>query len=324
MKKHLIILLFAFLFSLFSVHCFGQWPPILVDKIFTFDTDTPKVVIDTANHQNIWQIGRPKKVFFDSAYSKPNAIITDTVNDYLSDNLSCFTIEVKKKGEQDFPCWGTAKLSFFHKYDTDTLYDGGYIEIQYDTSTTWTNIIFGSVTDFNQNLYSKTDTILGNIPAFNGKSNRWIYSEFNWFWSGMTKSRGPRNDVKIRFVFQSSSKKVNREGWLIDNIRFTIYQCVGGVNESGIKNKELGIKVYPNPVNQFAIINYQLSIKSNVSIKVFDVTGREVEIIENGEKRIENEGMHTINFNAGLLQSGVYFVKLVTDEGFGVTKFVKY
>ncbi|MDA3953800.1 MAG: transposase [Bacteroidales bacterium] len=34
----------------------------------------------------IWQIGTPNKTFFDSAYSSPNAIITDTVNYYPINN----------------------------------------------------------------------------------------------------------------------------------------------------------------------------------------------------------------------------------------------
>ena len=322
MKKHLIILLFASLLSMLTVHCFSQFAPILMEKVFTFDTATPKVIIDTSNHQNIWQIGKPNKIFFDSAYSKPYAIVTDTVNYYPSDNLSSFIIEVKKVGNNNDSCWGSAILSFWHKYDTDSLYDGGYVEIQYDSSKTWTNIIYESSPIPYATFYNNTDTILGNIPAFNGKSKKWVYSAYIFYWYGYAKKWGFHNDVKIRFVFKSSSRKVNREGWIIDDIKFSIYQCEGGVNELRNENGELSINVSPNPVNSLLVVSYSLLEKSNVNMKIYDVTGREVERIENGELRME-KGEHSIKYDVSHLKSGVYFVRLMSEEGVGVAKLIR-
>ena len=95
---------------------------------------------------------------------------------------------------------------------------------------------------------------------------------------------------------------------------------ITGINELRVENGEWRINVYPNPANQLTIINYQLTIKSNVTIKIYDVTGREVD-----ELGIRNEelGINKINYDAGKLKRGVYFVKLTSDFGIGVTKFIK-
>ncbi|MCH7826676.1 MAG: hypothetical protein IIC75_01670, partial [Bacteroidetes bacterium] len=52
---------------------------------------------------------------------------------------------------------------------------------------------------------------------------------------------------------------------------------------------------YPNPFNPETVIKYQLSALSFVSLKVYDLLGREVAILVNEEKPA---GTHTINFNA--------------------------
>jgi hypothetical protein len=73
---------------------------------------------------------------------------------------------------------------------------------------------------------------------------------------------------------------------------------------------------YPNPFNPTTKINYDLPLDSKVSIRIFDMTGREVTSIVNG---IQPAGYYTVQFNAGSLSSGTYFYN-ITAEG-GNTKF---
>ena len=92
-----------------------------------FETPDSLLQIDTANVNNVWQIGAPTKTFFDSAYSAPNAIVTDTFNFYSDTNHSVFTLKVYD------PSWGffgpSIEVGYRHKFDTDSLQDGGYIEV---------------------------------------------------------------------------------------------------------------------------------------------------------------------------------------------------
>ncbi len=64
---------------------------------------------------------------------------------------------------------------------------------------------------------------------------------------------------------------------------------------------------YPNPFNPSTVISYQLSAVSNVTLRIYDVLGREVATLVNGR---QNSGQHSVVFDAGNMPSGVYFCRL--------------
>ncbi len=64
---------------------------------------------------------------------------------------------------------------------------------------------------------------------------------------------------------------------------------------------------YPNPFNPLTTIVYHLPFRSEVTIKVFDVTGREVALLLD---ETVDSGTHSIDFISGSLASGIYFYRL--------------
>ena len=64
---------------------------------------------------------------------------------------------------------------------------------------------------------------------------------------------------------------------------------------------------YPNPFNPTTMISYQLPINSFVSLKVYDVLGKEIVTLVN---ELKEAGTHSANFDASIFSSGVYFYKL--------------
>lgn len=64
---------------------------------------------------------------------------------------------------------------------------------------------------------------------------------------------------------------------------------------------------FPNPFNPGTVISYQLSVNSNVTIKIYDILGNEVATLVNEEKQA---GVHQVSFNAKNLSSGVYFYRI--------------
>ena len=64
---------------------------------------------------------------------------------------------------------------------------------------------------------------------------------------------------------------------------------------------------YPNPFNPYTTIDYSLSGSTKVNLKIFDVTGREVEEVLN---EYQGAGTHQVIFDASGLPSGVYVYKL--------------
>ncbi len=61
---------------------------------------------------------------------------------------------------------------------------------------------------------------------------------------------------------------------------------------------------YPNPFNPSTTINYSVPEKSFVTLKVYNVLGKEVASLVNNQ---EDAGSHQVNFNAINLSSGMYF-----------------
>jgi hypothetical protein len=64
---------------------------------------------------------------------------------------------------------------------------------------------------------------------------------------------------------------------------------------------------YPNPFNPTTVIQYEIPKSAMVTLKVYDILGREVKTLVN---QYENSGNYSINFNASNLSSGVYFYQL--------------
>lgn len=73
---------------------------------------------------------------------------------------------------------------------------------------------------------------------------------------------------------------------------------------------------YPNPFNPETVISYDLPVSDFVSIKIFDMLGKEINTLVNEKQSI---GRHEIKFNAADLSSGIYFYQLNT-QGFTDTK----
>jgi hypothetical protein len=64
---------------------------------------------------------------------------------------------------------------------------------------------------------------------------------------------------------------------------------------------------YPNPFNPTTTIEFSLNRGQNVTLKVYDVLGKEVAILENG---FLTEGQHRAQFDAGSLSGGIFFYQL--------------
>ncbi|MBS1551564.1 MAG: T9SS type A sorting domain-containing protein [Bacteroidetes bacterium] len=73
---------------------------------------------------------------------------------------------------------------------------------------------------------------------------------------------------------------------------------------------------YPNPFNPTTSINFELPVDGNVSLKIYDMSGKEVMILVN---EVRSAGYYSVNFNAANLPSGIYFYTL-SAENFTATK----
>ena len=73
---------------------------------------------------------------------------------------------------------------------------------------------------------------------------------------------------------------------------------------------------YPNPFNPSTTISYQLPVRSHVNLKIYDLLGREVAEVFDGE---QTSGRKSITWDAAAFSSGIYFYRL-TIGGFSDVK----
>lgn len=267
----------------------------------TFDDTTfnQHLFIDsTSNINNIWQIGSPHKTTFTSAYSVPNAILTDTINPYPINDTSSFIIthEIFVPG----PMWGTS-ISGYYKVNTDTLNDYGTIEYSMDNGLSWTNVLSGSA-DIE---YSGTF-----FPTLTGNSNGW--QTFNISFTNFSQNNG--DTILFRFTFISDSIQTNNDGVMYDNIQ------IGDISE-GIEETSPDLiksNVYPNPIIDNLNIDFENRNNSVYKLIILDNTGKIIWTISNIEK-------NSLNINIQELLSGVYYYNLINslDKKYAIGKFIK-
>ncbi|MDP3829944.1 MAG: T9SS type A sorting domain-containing protein [Ignavibacteriaceae bacterium] len=68
---------------------------------------------------------------------------------------------------------------------------------------------------------------------------------------------------------------------------------------------------YPNPFNPATVIKYQIPQDGIVSLKVYDILGKEVRILVSEHK---SKGRYEVNFNASNLASGIYIYQLKVND----------
>jgi hypothetical protein len=68
---------------------------------------------------------------------------------------------------------------------------------------------------------------------------------------------------------------------------------------------------YPNPFNPSTTISYKISSDSYVTLKVYDILGKEIATLVNGQRAT---GSYQTAFDASLLSSGMYFYQLRAGE----------
>jgi len=76
---------------------------------------------------------------------------------------------------------------------------------------------------------------------------------------------------------------------------------------------------YPNPFNPTTAILYQIPVESHVTLKVYDLLGRELEVLVNEEKPA---GFYDVKYNASSLSSGIYFYTIKAGDFVQTKKFI--
>jgi photosystem II stability/assembly factor-like uncharacterized protein len=147
-------------------------------------------------------------------------------------------------------------------------------------------------------------------------TNAWVYASTDdgISWDTVTFSGQTFQDVNKVMIYNNRLYAAAYTGlWYRE-----LSEIITGVENPGNEiTKEYSLSQnYPNPFNPVTKINYSIPAQSNVVIKVFDITGKEIETLVN---ETISAGSHSVEFNASSLSNGIYIYKMETN-GFTETR----
>ena len=133
-----------------------------------------------------------------------------------------------------------------------------------------------------------------------------LFGPLDFYWSG----EPPGTDYRYKFLV----------GCILDSIQYGNPVSVGQETSSTINKFHLS-QNYPNPFNPTTSMQYTISSRQFVTLKVYDLLGREVATLVNEEKPA---GEYEVEFDISNLSggisakggyaSGVYFYQLKAGE----------
>ncbi len=134
---------------------------------------------------------------------------------------------------------------------------------------------------------------------------RFINNDSSWINAGMNGNYITAFAVVNDTLFAAAN---NNSVWksripnLITDVKWTRNEIPGGFSLS---------QNYPNPFNPSTSIEFHIKEYGHVTLKVYDILGREITTLINENKP---SGNYKIEFNARKLSSGIYFYKLQTNK----------
>ncbi len=234
-------------------------------------------------------------------------------------------------------------LRFYHKHNTESGADGGFVEISSDANGEFWDRITADETFKNPpGGIQYTTFAIPDLIAYTGNSNGWIDS-----YADLSEYAGQEIQIRFRFGTDDNTIPTNNPpfGWWVDDIEimdminYTSEACVtsdqgdmacmspvsrGTVIESQVITsindpaKTVFLNVYPNPTNN--VINLAISSLQNedVTISILTLDGRTVA----GKAVSTSTATQTFSMDVSDLPSGFYFVKASTDHGVTIEKVV--
>ena len=207
-----------------------------------------------------------------------------------------------------------------YKYDPNNSCVYYYYDKLYDS-------LSASVSDTIRNCASPVFICTGTIPAVAFGDSTYRIA-FNYSYQGVNSGS---NRTKI-FLKKYGLYSIGGSSWggggyggfsntlkgcKINGICYgdTTLTSINIINSS-IPTKFILRQNYPNPFNPVTKIKFCLPVVSSSSLKIFDITGKEVETLVN--ERLQ-PGTYEVTFDGTRLNSGVYFYKLSTGD-FSETK----
>jgi len=198
--------------------------------------------------------------------------------------------------------------------DENTGYTSGYRHCIYKTTNSGLNWISQNDQTSAQGLYS-----IYFINANTGWTVGDYYAATNT--STYYTTNGGTNWTNTNGIIQGRLNRVKLNNYPVGYVVGQNQMIFRTTNTGGLTGIEVNQNItqldfslsqnYPNPFNPVTKINFALPKQGFVTLKIYDVLGREVRTLVN---EIKSAGNFSVDFNASEFSSGVYFYRLESNE----------
>jgi extracellular elastinolytic metalloproteinase len=234
-------------------------------------------------------------------------------------------------------------MRFWHKFETASGINGGFLEVSTDGGTTWSLVNEGFIKNGYNSIIPYSTKAIPSLKGFTGSTE----SKFIDSYLNLAPWKDKNIQVRFRFVTNgtnTSNKAI--KGWFIDDVElldikvFETQACIANdKNEKGscseIRkfildvndatpveeiNKIEGIKLNPNLVNQgYTWLEINAEEAQGLKVSIVNLDGK----ILFSNNILTTKGKHVERLDVDKLASGMYIVLIEKGESKKALKFVK-
>ncbi len=191
---------------------------------------------------------------------------------------------------------GVATISFYTKWDIEAGFDYAQFEVSTNDGASWQPQC---------GLYTSEGNAIQGIngqPMYDGVQNKWVLEQID-----LSSYLG--ETIRVRFQLVSDSG-TSGDGFYFDDFKVTM------IDQSALSItslEKLDVRIYPNPINE------------KLSIEIPDIVDTTIEIYTvNGQLLRKKQLLKNLNsIDLSELKTGLYVLKIKTNQGVGTLKFIK-
>ena len=222
-------------------------------------------------------------------YYSPSSSITDSANiNYSNNENSTITIS----NEIDLNDYSHAEVTFKAKWEIQNNFDYVQVEVSTNNGESWSPQC-GKLTQIGGGSFQNAN----NEPLYTGNQYSWVEEKIS-----LSDYLGETILIRFKIVTNSFGR---RDGFYFDD-----FEISGVSNQLNIENNfKENTFIYPNPVNNILNINTTLN---DYTVEIYTISGQLIS---------KSKNIRTFDFSN--FNSGIYLLKLITDQKFKIFKVLK-
>ena len=247
------------------------------------EAHSPEAGIEWFSDNGLWEVGTPASGP-GSGYKDSLAAGTNLNGAYTNGAYSRFVSPPLQITDASFG------LSFWHWFDFEPG-DYGIVQI---------SVNYGKWIDLSSQPFTFSS---------GGWSFYQIFDVAGEIAGQVNESEITGGTIRIGFLFTSQQTGNTRAGWYLDDIELKGLLFTSNEYDEQPRTATLD-QNFPNPFNPSTTIGFTIEASERVSLKIYDLLGREVATLLDSE--FLTAGAHNYTWHAGRQASGVYLYKLET------------